>query len=101
MGKILSYDDVRLIKRDIEQVDGRTQGFRNCLSEVITQFKENETVQSFFVSGNFGQKQWEALENLLNAFEKYYQLISGREDSLTKKTIQFCDIQLGLIEEGK
>ena len=68
------------------------------LNGVINSFENDETVQSFFVSGHFGKENQERLIALREALIKYSESIHG-DGALYPQTKQFLEDQLNRLNQ--
>lgn len=61
--KILSKEDISTIIEGMAMYNNAMRSYRDALNTIIESFEDEDIVQSFFFSGNFGQQQMERLKN--------------------------------------
>lgn len=71
------------------------------LKIVINSFNNEQIVNSFYASGNYGSDVKTKLETILNAIIKYRDVISSENDGLIAQTKKYAERQISLLEDGK
>lgn len=60
--------------------------YYGALQNIITAFKDQEIVQSFFASGKFGQTKAQKINDILLELKEYRNSLTEGEDSLIART---------------
>lgn len=63
--------------------------YSNTIKEMLNLFENQDIVQSFFISGNFGKQQVDKISDIYNMLQKYDDEVFNNDDSLVLQTKQF------------
>ncbi len=98
--RILTNNELSAMKSDVQTMRKYIQQETSDLKYVITAFNDEEIINSFYASGNFGAQEEAELERILKAFTQYNNAISG-DGGLLAVTEQYINRQIELNTNGK
>lgn len=98
--RILSELDISIIKSEILNLRTDFKEFVDYLNDLHELLSRDETMNSLFDSGNFGQEIKTKLLDLKNIINEYYNTIFVGDTSLFVQTADYCDRQLSLLNKG-
>ena len=87
--RVLSAQECDTISYYLSQFQSRVKAYFENLENAINVFNQNEIVQSFYESGNFGQEMQTELLKIQEAVQEYFDTINGANGvvPLTRQTI--------------
>ena len=101
MSKILSREELEDIRSSVDALANGLNDTVDDLNVTINSFNNEQIVNSFYASGNYGTGVKEKLERIKNAVIKYRDVITNENDGLVVQTKKYVDRQISLVDEGK
>ena len=98
MARILSHAEIEACIHDLYEVRDRTAEYCEAISRIISLYESDETVQSLFASGSFGQEQYADLKLLEQSVNNYLHELSQQ---LVPKTAKYLFEQEKLVTGGE
>ncbi len=99
MDRIISREEAAEIRSNVAAFQTAVYNTTNAAVKVIESFSNEKVVDSFFASGNYGQKEKELMEKILKGVNEYNEAISGA-DGLIVQTLKYLDTHTELVESG-
>lgn len=98
MASILSENELYSVRSDINTIRSQLNEYLNNISIVLSSYKTDPTVETFFASGQFGQAQFDDLLELQQSLEGF---INEANDVLIPATLSYVNTQLELVQKGE
>lgn len=95
--KILSTEDIEEVRWKMDYSNGLLDAAISDIEELVKQFENDAIVQTFFVSGNFGEDKKQKLESIKNIAAKVKESINN---NLIPETNKILEAQKALNEGG-
>ncbi len=100
MSKILSEQEIESMQESVKALSSSVEASKQACETVIKSFTNEAIVESFYASGKYGKEEQEEIEKILNAVNKYYNVISS-DGGLIAQTNNYLSTQLSLLQSGK
>ncbi len=86
--EILSLEDIETCSSYVDAVYKRFDDYCNKITRLINAFQNEHIVETFSVSGNFGQKQIDNLESIKDIIRRNNEKLSSDLIPCTKKYLE-------------